>query len=243
MEMTLGQKIKKYRQELKMSQLDLENSIDASPGVISRIENGKVNPTKETLMKIGFRLELSFQEMSDLLGILPLWPAEDEIIKAREEVGDLLINQHIVGYLKDEWGRLHLIGSGFKDLFGLSNENILKLAGINILVIAMDHKLGIRKFMDEKYLFKTIALEILRIKKDAYDFENSEDFVRLKQAPGFINVVEEMNKITDWDLYDPEGKIVYFKVKGQGYKFYFTRENLRSNKRFEVVRYFNPQKY
>ncbi|MDQ6985419.1 MAG: helix-turn-helix transcriptional regulator [Candidatus Dojkabacteria bacterium] len=50
--MTLGEKIKNFRKRAGLSQLDLEMRIDGSPGMISRIENGKVNPTKETISSI-----------------------------------------------------------------------------------------------------------------------------------------------------------------------------------------------
>lgn len=52
-----------------MSQLDLEMTINSSPGSISRIENGKINPTKETLHKIADALCLNCFERAELLGI------------------------------------------------------------------------------------------------------------------------------------------------------------------------------
>ncbi len=61
--------LKKYRLNKGVSQLDLELAINASTGTISRIENGRINPTKETLFKIAEFLELDFFETSKLLGI------------------------------------------------------------------------------------------------------------------------------------------------------------------------------
>lgn len=65
----IGAKIKKYRLRKGISQLDLEMEINASPGCISRFENCKVNPTKETLCKLAAALDLSQDEYADLLGI------------------------------------------------------------------------------------------------------------------------------------------------------------------------------
>lgn len=48
----LGNKIRNFRLRAGLSQFKLEELINASPGSISRIENGEVNPTKETLVKI-----------------------------------------------------------------------------------------------------------------------------------------------------------------------------------------------
>lgn len=60
--------LKKYRTERKMSQLGLEVKADLPFGTVSRIENGKVNPSKETLLKISFTLKLSSLEILKLLG-------------------------------------------------------------------------------------------------------------------------------------------------------------------------------
>jgi transcriptional regulator with XRE-family HTH domain len=68
-ELTLGQKIKKYRTRSNMTQLDLELAIQASQGSISRIENGQINPTKETLINIIKVLNLNVFEAANLFNI------------------------------------------------------------------------------------------------------------------------------------------------------------------------------
>lgn len=65
----IGQKIREFRKRSKISQLDLELEIDASPGSISRIESGDTNPTKETIHKISKILKLSPEELAMLFGI------------------------------------------------------------------------------------------------------------------------------------------------------------------------------
>ena len=47
--------------------MDLELLVDMPAGHISRIENGQINPTKETLIKLGFALGLSYEETVELL--------------------------------------------------------------------------------------------------------------------------------------------------------------------------------
>lgn len=66
---TLGQKIKMFRTQAGMSQLELELSIDAAQGSLSRIESGKVNPTKETLIKIAEALHLDENQVGSLFQI------------------------------------------------------------------------------------------------------------------------------------------------------------------------------
>ncbi|MEO6729409.1 MAG: helix-turn-helix domain-containing protein [Candidatus Dojkabacteria bacterium] len=65
----LGQKIRNFRKRANKSQMELELEIDASPGSLSRIENGEVNPTKETLMKLIDVLNLNSIEASIIFGI------------------------------------------------------------------------------------------------------------------------------------------------------------------------------
>ncbi len=69
MENNIGQKIKNFRKRAGKSQFELELDIDASPGSISRIESGEVNPTKETLVKVGEALKLQDYETALLVGV------------------------------------------------------------------------------------------------------------------------------------------------------------------------------
>lgn len=85
---TLGEKIEYYRKRAKMSQLDLEISIDAAQGSISRIEGGQTNPTKETLIKISNILNLNSKEIGELFNIevqdsfKPVLQANYEVFKS-----------------------------------------------------------------------------------------------------------------------------------------------------------------
>ena len=65
--MKYGEKVKKYRKVHKLSQLHLELEAGLSNGVISRIENSVINPSKETLFKIAIALELNIHELTDLV--------------------------------------------------------------------------------------------------------------------------------------------------------------------------------
>jgi transcriptional regulator with XRE-family HTH domain len=57
--LSAGELIKSYRNEKGLSQLDLEVGIGAAFGSLTKIENGKINPSKETIYKIIDFLELS----------------------------------------------------------------------------------------------------------------------------------------------------------------------------------------
>lgn len=87
----LGQKIRNFRLRLGLSQFKLEELIDASPGSISRIENGDVNPTKETLLKIMEVLQLSSKEGASLFGI----EVEDKSLSIAKLTANLYKSQNI----------------------------------------------------------------------------------------------------------------------------------------------------
>jgi len=65
----VGEKIRAYRRRAGYSQFDLEIELDAAAGSLSRIENGFVNPTKETLKRIARVLDLSLTEQAALFDI------------------------------------------------------------------------------------------------------------------------------------------------------------------------------
>src|SRR5689334_10668509 len=64
----LGQKIRNFRIRSGKSQMELELEIGASAGSISRMENGEVNPSKQTLTKIIEVLGLVSFEAASLMG-------------------------------------------------------------------------------------------------------------------------------------------------------------------------------
>lgn len=85
-EQTLGHKIKSFRKRAGYSQLDLEMEIGSSAGTISRIENGQVNPTKETLLNIASTLKLEATETAQLFNIDLQQYSKSEAFSEIEEI-------------------------------------------------------------------------------------------------------------------------------------------------------------
>lgn len=120
MDNKLGQKIKKYRSQKGISQFDLELQIETSPGRISKIENGKINPDKETIIKISNALKLDTKEIASLFGlnlpdIKPIFEILNEILllKKEQQIIDHVVNELIF--------KLGFIASA---LFLVENEKI-----------------------------------------------------------------------------------------------------------------------
>ncbi|MEP7104090.1 MAG: helix-turn-helix domain-containing protein [Candidatus Dojkabacteria bacterium] len=72
----IGQKIRNFRIRAGLSQLELEIKMGAAPSSLSRIENGEVNPSKETLSKISSALNLNAIEIASLQNLEIFTPEE-----------------------------------------------------------------------------------------------------------------------------------------------------------------------
>lgn len=106
---SLGQKIRTYRQRLGLSQFQLAKSLcKEDAGWISKIENGRSNPTKETIADIANALKLETNEIASLYGLYikdihPLIEQTTEILSSLDllEILDKTSNDLIfkMGYL------------------------------------------------------------------------------------------------------------------------------------------------
>ncbi len=150
---SVGDIIKAQRKRLGISQLDLELEIDAASGSISRIENGLVNPTKETLKKISHVFHLDSVQEASLFGVNNLnlsidensTPNLDELYQQRRFMElnklfptadglDLLNNQNLlfwaeVKYRMSEFSEIEKIISRLKFI---SEDSFVNKADFNI---------------------------------------------------------------------------------------------------------------
>lgn len=62
--MTIGERIKKYREKKKISKSELARMINVSPSYITMLENGsKTNPSEDVIFKISIALGVDYQEL------------------------------------------------------------------------------------------------------------------------------------------------------------------------------------
>lgn len=107
---SVGQKIKKFRIREGLSQFELEDRIGASPGSLSRIENGQVNPSKETIIKIIEALDLRTFEAGALFN-LDFNELSNIVRLARKLSSSLDIDQVLQNAVNEIVLELDLIGS------------------------------------------------------------------------------------------------------------------------------------
>src|SRR4051812_7428119 len=67
--LSLGHKIRNFRIRAKVSQFKLEDLVGMSPGSLSRIETGLINPTKETIILLAKALKLNDGEIASLFSL------------------------------------------------------------------------------------------------------------------------------------------------------------------------------
>jgi transcriptional regulator with XRE-family HTH domain len=111
-ELTLGQKIRQYRNRAKLTQLELELAIGTSQGSVSRIENDLINPTKETLSKIIDALDLYGEEAADLFGLATTTSWMDIFIKSTNKLSsDLVVDSILQTSVDDIVFNMKLFGA------------------------------------------------------------------------------------------------------------------------------------
>ena len=59
----LGQNLKKIRTKNGMSQGDIARALNVSRGYVSNIENGKLNPTLSTIVRLAEALDVSTDKL------------------------------------------------------------------------------------------------------------------------------------------------------------------------------------
>lgn len=83
MSLAVGQKLKYFRKRAGLSQLDLGTEAHMAEGSVSRMENGLINPSKETIFKIADLLKLNPRELDYITGITAEPATPEEVKKSR----------------------------------------------------------------------------------------------------------------------------------------------------------------
>lgn len=240
--LTLGEKIRHYRQRANLSQLELETEIDASVGSISRIEAGKVNPTKETLIDLGRSLSLTQQELSDLMQIRPLTPSEEEVQAALAEVAPRLADPNVAAYLLDENSVVYKFSRGFLTRLGLQEEKIKEVYGKKgVLEVFFDPKYGIVQKLDIPRTVGAIVVELRRAKL-LNPLYGEKALAIVKGFPLLNKLISNPDEVTAKETYSPDRKRIYIHLDNVLHSAQYSRETLLTNPRFVLVEFFDIKK-
>jgi transcriptional regulator with XRE-family HTH domain len=236
----LGRRIKYFRERERVNQLDLELEIKASTGTLSRIENGKINPTKETVLKISRVLGLNNMEVDYLIGMTAKPATLAEVDSAKKEV-EKYFKGKVLSYLIDDRWRLWEISDFFLKVLNLDRDYIKKHAGTATIEFGTNSKLGIVDRFSPKYLDQVLYHNLRYFYKEVgfmHDDEYYQKAVKsIMSSPIGQKHWPEIVRNRDTDYSFRIGRIVYFQVLGFDVPLVYSYEQLLGNSRFKVVEY------
>lgn len=244
---TLGNRIKFFRKRAKISQFELEGKIGASAGSLSRIESGEVNPTKETLEKIVFALNLNSREENYLSGSAQS-PVSDNIIKhVSESLGDYGKQRGRLFYVVDERWRIVFVSNSFLKVVQVNTlENFYKVHyKKTIPEILIDNNLGIRKLFDQdrypdvlRVQLRQYYYEIGFMADDEYFFSAVKVIENDKTASKiWKEVLRDAKDQKNNNFLSQADSVVYFNLMGFKLGLRYSRQPLFDYPNFEIIEY------
>lgn len=226
-----------------MSQFTLEQEIGASAGYLSRIENGEVNPTRETVLKIAEKLNLRDKEIDYLVGKIFYLATNDEIDQAVSSVKEYFSKKGLLAYLIDDRNRFIYVTDTFMKL--LKVDYSLKeelLSGKPFIEIILDERFNIIENISSKHLdmvlynfLKRWSYEVGFMVDDPI-YQRSIEAIQTHPVASQIwdRVVKE-NEYTPVQMY--ELREVVFNFNGIEVSLNYSDHILLNHRRFEVVEY------
>ncbi len=239
----LGEKIKFFRQRAGLTQFNLELEIGLAQGAISRIESGKVNPTKETVFNIANILKLNNWELDYLIGKTQKPATKQEILQAQSYVKKYFSKPTTFAYMTDERSRVIAISKGFK-IFAKIDKTKEKKLLLNLFpLMLLKDEFGIKQFIDEtkyteilKMAFARTFTEMGFMRNDPYLVLIEKEIKRHKELNRIWKTFKE-NKEKSLPVRTLKSQIVHISYKGLKFKLMYHSEVLPINPRFCILDY------
>jgi transcriptional regulator with XRE-family HTH domain len=240
-ELSLGRKIYVLREERKLSQSKLEVEAGLSFGTISRIENGVINPTKETIIKIAQNLNLNESEFGYLLNIRhQYYPNEGEIKECVSTTGQGIITNYYPAYLIDNSFRVWSWNDKILEILGIEDRLVDKYIGKTCVQILFARDLKIIDRIPKRMLYKVLSRQVWSyrklITKNRHETFVIDEIAKLKSESRTFKSYWEDAEVDSVD--DAFGDEFYITYKGNVCSFLVTMNRLKFDERFSLVRYF-----
>ena len=218
--MSIGNKIKQYREERKMTQRDISEILNVEPGTISKYESGMLEPNIESIKKLAELFEISIDEL--------LADGEEKFDVSKINVLDILREQkemELKGNLYHQtqvsftYNTNHIEGSTLTEdqtRYIFETNTILfegdTIAKVDDILETSNHFKLVDYMLDvaDKKLTEKMIKEFHKILKDGTSDSRVEWFNvgEYKQRANTIgsgikttspnNVEKEMSKLVDW---------------------------------------------
>lgn len=238
----IGRRLKYFRLRKKLSQLNLEIEAELTSGVISRIENGIINPTKETLLVIAKKLNLNNNELLYLLGSLHFLADENEINSAKTEVSSKLNSSKDLSYLIDDRWRFYGISEGFIRLLDIKKEELDFVIGKTTVETIVDLKSPVLSRLNNKHYISLLNSYLpgyyafmSHMFDDAIYLRTVECIMQNAEAALIWQSIEE-NK--ERGIIPEEAKFIQFRLMGIEFGLHYSIQPLTINDRFCLVSFY-----
>lgn len=203
-ELTLGRKLYAFREDRKFSQSRLEVEAELSFGTISRIENGLINPTKETLYKLANALGLNDTEFAYIISNRRSSPSIDEIEKIGDEIMKEIRDVTVPCYVTDNLGKIWFWNHSAASLYEIDVETANKNRGISFIKFLISPQFKVASRIPAKHwpnFFKEQVFIFSKITKTYRKEEiTSREIVELCQDQEFRSVWDQLQNISDLKL-------------------------------------------
>lgn len=209
MNITLGGLIKTYRINKRLSQFDVAIAMGwKDTSRLSKIEQGRVKPTRPIVEKIMDSLDLSEEERGEFLMTCAYLPNDEEIAKVIRIVEDKINNWPYPAYLIDFSWRLLACNNATAKTFYLKSELQKNLVNIkpNLLEFAFLPKqilpVEISKGEDNKNLKPFPIAQVAQFKIEQIMRANEKWYRELIRKMMVNNTFKKLWKEVTPDLYD-----------------------------------------
>ncbi len=237
----IGRKIRVFRNLKGLSQLSLEVAIGASNGVISRIESGGTNPSKETLIKIIKTLKLNNFEADYLIGDTAYPATQDEIDLVREQIKDYFSKPFTFAYIVDDRERMIAMSDAFIRLAKWDKKDMDKILMQYMPIIATDDSIPIKRYLTNEDYELTLQNVFSHCYTETHFMIGDECYEDMIKK---INNNDLAKKY--WDLYTSkeipahspwESRTITFRAYGVNFKMTYSLESYWFNQKFRIVEY------
>lgn len=242
----LGRRVRFFRNRAGLSQLALEAETGSASGVISRIENNQVNPTKETIFKISNVLHLSNHEVDYLIGETAEPATIKEIEEAKQIAQEILENQPKLTYLIDIRWRYWMISRAFIELLHLTPEEINYIIGKTTVEIVVMEDSPILKRINKRFYKSLLEMYLPSYYNDMSYMDDDVIYQRTikeinknqtaKKVWGSIQNINNQTVLTQGE------RVVHFNLFGIKFPLYYAFQYLPSNRKFYIVEFVTANK-
>lgn len=225
-------------------------AIDASNGMISRIENGRVNPSKETVLQIADVVGMNDREVDYVIGSLRNPATEEEIEKAIDVVRDHFNQSNVYAYILDDRFRILYVSKGFENMFRKMLDNyddtLKKILGDYIVAMMVDDELGVAPFLKTDKYHEMMFYQLARVRRHMGFMKDDIWYKRIEEVlhghPKLMDLWQQAD-VENINFNGLKSRQIDLRIKGMNIRMTLYIEPQWKYPRFETIEYTPNSKF